>query len=148
MRMSSGLKSVACIMLFSLAACGQKSGGGVSYEKKSKSDIVQVCKSDMGMMFDIYRMRKKISDGQERKITNQCCKVVNKEAGKLSDIQRAWLWYRWEGNDDINKTPNQIEALKQVERSLRGDLNQAQYLQASNIKANASICAARAADSL
>lgn len=137
-----------CTAALALGACGPQTGSGVSYDRKSRSDIGEVCQSNLAVTIDVYRMRKQISKRQERTIIRECCRPAEREAGRLSALQRAWLWYRWKGNDDINQSRNELNRLQEVEDALRGDMNVAEYTAAASIQSTAQICAARAADRL
>lgn len=146
-KLKCGVVGIAALSLVPVAGCGgPKTQSGVAFEKKSASDVAKLCESRMGQNVDIYRMRRDISDRDKKKIVSECCKPVKAAAGKLDDLQRAYLWYDWAAKDDLNQTPNEVEALREVRSALRGDLTPPKRSQAAQIQTTANICGGRMAD--
>lgn len=137
----------AALSLVPVSGCGgPKTRSGVAFEKKSASDIARLCETMIGLNVDIYKMRRNISDRDKRRIVGECCKPVKASAGKLDDIQRAYLWYDWAAKDDLNQAPNKLQALREVSLALRGDLTPPDRSKAAQVQSTANICAGRMAD--
>lgn len=132
---------------FGLAACGgPKTEDGVKYDKKAAADIVDVCRSRIPMMLSPMGMRDDVLKPRDQKsIARKCCAEIKRPASKLNDLQRAFLWYDWQGLDDINQTPNQIAALRTVEDAISRDLTSVQRTAASALKLDATLCSTREA---
>ncbi|MEM9705959.1 MAG: hypothetical protein AAF850_07770 [Pseudomonadota bacterium] len=132
---------IPSVAALSLAGCGgPKTGSGVSFKAQDAGAMADMCKERLPGVIDPLGMR-----GIPKKVVNKavrtCCKPVKKEASKLDKKQRAFAWYNWALDDDINQTPNELAKLRAAKDALRADLTTVEYSAAAAIETKATLCA-------